>query len=571
MDLFLLFSLISIFIFGLATIYLSIKEEEARKQLKEQDETQKQKIYQISILKEIQDRIGYSLDVEKVIDVITGTLRNLFSYSTASSMIVRDNTLIFKTYLEEAVSHSFVSSVRKSMQASLSALLDNLPSNIDERISGVAFDDANSKILASFFHIPLVINNKVVGLINVSSTQPNLYKETQMTILYEITGQASNALSRLEEVLESEKGKLLSLIRSLADGVFMTDTKNNIIIMNDAAKSLLGISKDNPTFFDIIANLPERFDLVAKINDAINQNKTIEEKEVNIGEKTLQIFITPVPSTSNDNQKVARASILLHDITIEKNLANLKEDFTNIMVHELRAPLTAIKDSSELIISEKDKLKKEEQDQFLDIINQQSKLMLNQIGEILDAAKLEAGKFIIQKTKGNIEQVIKEQIKTFLPQASKKHIFISADISQSLPPIFFDPIRIAQVINNLLSNSLKFTPEGGTITIRISHEPITNNQLTISVSDTGIGIPKEHQKDLFSKFSQVRTTPQQLAKEGTGLGLYVVKGVVEAHGGSVNVDSPLRNGEKNPGTTISFTLPINTQEDMIGISPRTIN
>jgi len=571
MDLFLLFSLISIFIFGLATIYLSIKEEATRKQLKEQDETQKQKIYQISILKEIQDRIGYSLDVEKVIDVITGTLRNLFSYSTASSMIVRDNTLIFKTYLEEAVSHSFVSSVRKSMQASLSALLDNLPSNIDERISGVAFDDANSKILASFFHIPLVINNKVVGLINVSSTQPNLYKETQMTILYEITGQASNALSRLEEVLESEKGKLLSLIRSLADGVFMTDTKNNIIIMNDAAKSLLGISKDNPTFFDIIANLPERFDLVAKINDAINQNKTIEEKEVNIGEKTLQIFITPVPSTSNDNQKVARASILLHDITIEKNLANLKEDFTNIMVHELRAPLTAIKDSSELIISEKDKLKKEEQDQFLDIINQQSKLMLNQIGEILDAAKLEAGKFIIQKTKGNIEQVIKEQIKTFLPQASKKHIFISADISQSLPPIFFDPIRIAQVINNLLSNSLKFTPEGGTITIRISHEPITNNQLTISVSDTGIGIPKEHQKDLFSKFSQVRTTPQQLAKEGTGLGLYVVKGVVEAHGGSVNVDSPLRNGEKNPGTTISFTLPINTQEDMIGISPRTIN
>lgn len=571
MDLFLLFSLISIFIFGLATIYLSIKEEATRKQLKEQDETQKQKIYQISILKEIQDRIGYSLDVEKVIDVITGTLRNLFSYSTASSMIVKDNALIFKTYLEEAVSHSFVSSVRKSMQASLSALLDNLPSNIDERISGVAFDDANSKILASFFHIPLVINNKVVGLINVSSTQPNLYKETQMTILYEITGQASNALSRLEEVLESEKGKLLSLIRSLADGVFMTDTKNNIIIMNDAAKSLLGISKDNPTFFDIIANLPERFDLVAKINDAINQNKTIEEKEVNIGEKTLQIFITPVPSTSNDNQKVARASILLHDITIEKNLANLKEDFTNIMVHELRAPLTAIKDSSELIISEKDKLKKEEQDQFLDIINQQSKLMLNQIGEILDAAKLEAGKFIIQKTKGNIEQVIKEQIKTFLPQASKKHIFISADISQSLPPIFFDPIRIAQVINNLLSNSLKFTPEGGTITIRISHEPITNNQLTISVSDTGIGIPKEHQKDLFSKFSQVRTTPQQLAKEGTGLGLYVVKGVVEAHGGSVNVDSPLRNGEKNPGTTISFTLPINTQEDMIGISPRTIN
>lgn len=538
-------SILLVIIFGILAIAFSIKEEKTKKLLLAQDALQKQKIYQISILKEIQDRIGYSLDVEKIIDVITGSLRNLFPYSTASSVVVKEDKLIFKIYVEETVSRSFIDEVKKSMLASLSAILEHLPNDSDELLSGVPLSQDNALALASFFHIPLVISNKVVGLINVSSTKPNLYQENEMTILYQITEQASNALSRLETVLEAEKAKLTSLIRGLADGVFMLDQKGNLIIINDTAKKMLNIQTDNPTLIEAVSSIPSQYQMLSKIHDAVAQNKTIEEKEVILGDKTVQVFVSPVAGP------LPAVSVLLHDITIEKNLSQVKEDFTNIMVHELRAPITAIKDSSEIIISDKYNLSKDEKNEFLEIINQQSKLLLDQIASILDAAKLEAGKFTIKKAQSDISELIQEEIKTFTPPAAKKHINISSDIPQDLPKFSFDRIRIAQVLNNLLSNSLKFTPTGGKIKVSANLSP---NQIEISVSDTGIGIPKNQQENLFSKFTQADTSSQHSVNtQGTGLGLYVVKGIVEAHGGSVSIES-----QENQGTTISFSIPIDS-------------
>lgn len=235
----------------------------------------------------------------------------------------------------------------------------------------------------------------------------------------------------------------------------------------------------------------------------------------------------------------------------EKNLSHLKEDFTNIIVHELRAPTIAIKDSSELILSSKYNLSEKEKKQFLEIINRQSRILLAQIGSVLDAAKLKADKFTITKIQGDLSQAIKEEVATFLPPATKKQINLEADIPPSLPKVSFDATRISQVMNNLLSNSIKFTKERGTIQVVVNYRPASGEFITVSVCDTGIGIPKELQKNLFSQFVQANTTPQSLANQGTGLGLYVVKGIVEAHGGSVSLES-----EPGKGTTISFTLPV---------------
>lgn len=531
--------------FGTLAIFFSIREDKTKKLLEEREKVQKQRIYQISILKEIQDRIGYSLDVEKVIDVITGSLRNLFPYSSASSFVIREDKLIFKTYIEEQVSHAFLSQVKASMLASLSALIPNLPSNIDERLAGIPLDETNAKPLASFFHIPLIIGNNVVGLINVSSTHPDLYKEDEMTILYQITGQASSALSNLQEVLDTEKGKLTAMISGLADGVFMIDKENNLSIINQAAKDLLGIAKDSPTFFDVMGAMYPSIDLPTKINLSLSQSVSHEEKEVKVADKILQVFITPVLTIEAGRQKAIGASVLLHDITTEKNIAQIKEDFTSMMVHELRAPLTAIKDSSELILTDQDKLQKEEREKFLKIINNQSEVLLSQIGQVLDAAKIEAGRFTIQRSEQNLKKIIDERVETFNLAAKKQNISLVQDV-QELPNVSIDPLRISQVLNNLISNSLKFTPSGGTVTISTKTEA---GFVKISVTDTGLGIPLENQKNLFSKFYQV-ASPTPGLKKGTGLGLYLVKGIVEAHGGKVSLES-----SEGRGTTISFTLP----------------
>lgn len=537
--------------FGLISLFLSIKQRRVRLEIQKREESEKQRLYQITILKEIQDRIGYSLDIEKIIDVITGSLKHLFPYSTSSSIVIKGNTLIIKNYVEKSVSSSFILQVKKSMLASMQALIPNLPIHTDEHILGVPLDETKTAPVGSFFNIPLFIGNNVVGLINISSTNKDLYKEEEITVLYQIVAQASNALTKLENLLETEKGKLTSMISSFVDGVFMVDTHKNLLIINGAAKSFLGISSPSPLFTDVLASVGTQYNLLDKIDESIKTNKTLEEKEVEINGKIFQTFITPVPNSKDeDNQVPIGASILFHDITIEKNITRIKEDFTHMIVHELRAPLTAIKDSSELMIEvfdEKGSMEQEQQRRLLTIIDQQSKELLEQINQVLDAAKIEAGRFSIEKKSSDIADVIEKAIEPFMPAAKRKQILITTDIYYPLPKVDIDQIRMTQVLNNLISNSLKFTPANGKITISAKVE---NGLLRVSVSDNGMGIAENDQKDLFSKYYQIRTNPHELAKKGTGLGLYIVKGIVEAHGGSVGVTS-----KPSEGATIYFDIP----------------
>ncbi len=532
-------------------IYLAAKQARAVRIAKEREVKQKQRLYELSVLKEIQERIGYSLDVEEVIDVITGSLRNLFSYATSSSLVLKEEKLIFKVYLEESVSHSFVHQVKKTLLGSFEALVDrSLPKNIEERFSGVMIDDANTLPLGSFFNIPLIVNNEVVGIINVSSTKQNLYKEAEMTILYQITYQASNALSKLQHVLTTEKGKLIGMIKSLTDGVFMVDMNNQLLVINDSARSMLALQKENPTTIDVYSALEQHYDIIEKIQAALAKKKPIVEKEISLGKKTVQVFINPVSDIQTGN--MIGASVLLHDITLEKSVDQIKEDFTNMMVHELRAPLTAIKGASELMISHTDRLDKDETLKLLTIISKQTKGMIDEVSLLLDASKLEAGRFVLQGSTGDIRKVIEDTVAIFTPQVKQKNVTFTITLPPSIPQLWFDQRRIAQVLNNLLSNSIKFTPDGGIITISAKQE---SDAVSITVSDTGIGIPKEKQGELFSRYFQITYpgfagVPSRFPL-GTGLGLFFVKGVVEAHGGKVLLQS-----EAGRGTTISFSIPL---------------
>lgn len=537
-------------LFGLIAVIFSIREEKTKKLLLEQNEKQKHRIYEISILKEIQDRIGYELDIEKIIAVITESLKNLFSYSTASSLLLKDDLLVFKTYVEEKVNHAFLERIKANMLASLAQLIVGaLPTRIDENLSGALLDENNLQSVNSFFNIPLIINNNVVGLISISSTVPNLYKEEEMTVLYKITEQASNAVSRLQAVLSTEKGKLMAMIGSLTDGIFMVDLNNQLLVINPAAKKLLNLQVENPTFIDIVGSLPKENNFVSRIKEAITLNKILEEKEIKIGSYIIHAIIIPV--FDKNLNKPLGASVLLHNLTLEKNLAKMKEEFTNIIVHELRAPLTSIRGASGLMEKTDGSIDANEQKKLLRIIHEQSQRLLSEVSSILDAAKLEEGRFTIYKTPSSLQPLIEKAVEMFTPQAQAKNVILTREIAENLPQVNLDALRIEQVINNLLSNSLKFTLAGGKITVLA--KPNDSQSVIISVSDSGIGIPKEKQEQLFTKFSQINhpTSEFKYLTSGSGLGLYIVKGIVEAHGSSIFLQS-----EVGKGTTISFSLPI---------------
>lgn len=245
---------------------------------------------------------------------------------------------------------------------------------------------------------------------------------------------------------------------------------------------------------------------------------------------------------------------------------NLKDDFENIAVHELRAPLTSIKDSSELLLNHKYTLAEDEKEQFLKMINRQSHLLLDQVGSILDVAKLESGTFSLNKKPDTIDELIYERIKIFTPQAERKNIFLTCNVNNHLPIVDIDKVRMGQALNNLISNSIKFTPEGGKIIV--SATTLFNKEvqeLRVSVADTGRGIPKEDQGNIFTKFYQVKSKDGRQEKDGSGLGLYITKKIIDAHGGSISLDSG-----QGRGTIITLTLPIYKLEQTEAI-PHSIN
>jgi signal transduction histidine kinase len=552
---FLLIGLILLVVFFATTsLVLFLRHQESNLTIAKQEASERQKLYELSILKQVQDKIGYSLDIEYVTEVIIASLKHVFTYSTASSMVIKDNKVMLKTHIEQPVGASFIEQVKKSMLTSLTSFVPNTPIQIEEQVFGPLPQTGDTSEVKSFFNIPLTVGNRTIGLINVSSINKDLYSETEVTVLREIVDQASGALTKLENILVTEQGKLNSTIASLADGVFMVDLSSNLSIINQSARQFLKLTSGSPIYTEIISAFGTTYNIVEKIKQAIETNQQIIDKDININERSFEMFITPViDQTNGPTNKPIGASVLMHDVTIEKNLAKIKEDFTHMVVHELRAPLTAIKDSSELMLEVfdgKGEMPKEQQAKLLSIIDRQSKNLLEQIGQILDAAKIESGKFTINKIPSDIGQVIQDSVETFASQAQKQQILLTPDVASPLPKVEIDPLRMSQVLNNLISNSLKFTPPSGKITVSAKVE---NGEMIVSVSDTGAGIAEEEQASLFSKYYQAKSAPGQTSKKGTGLGLFITKGIVEAHGGTIGIIS--KPGE---GTNIYFKLQVNT-------------
>lgn len=562
-------ALVITIVLGLTAILLSFELDKLKKSSEEERKSQEDGIYKLSVLKKIQEKIAYAKDPEKVIDVIMASLRNFFPYSVASSMVIKDAHVIFKAYVEEEVNNNYIESIQESMLSSFSKLIGSIPEVIDKKIYGIPLNDAIKSTYSSSFHTPLIANNKVLALIHLSSVKENVYKD--MTDLHDLIDAASSSLTSFNQALSTETEKLVSLVESIKDGIFMVDNKNNLLIINDSARNFLGINRENAGFQDIINAFAQNFDLLSKIQEVILSKNSYSKKEIQINNKFFKISVNPI-----GNDKV---SIVLQDMTAYRKNEIMKEDLTHIVVHELRAPVTTIKDSAELIISTKN-LEESKKLKFLEIIHQQAKRVLGQIGSILDTAKLDAGKLVLQKSQGNISKLIQDEIQVFMPQSERKNISLNFEVlTKSLPKISYDEIRISQVIDNLLSNSLKFTPEGGAIKVEIDYKtipPVVDGSspmgeflsldkfIVISVSDTGVGIAKEQQKFLFSKYAQVKDTPEKLSTLGTGLGLYLIKGIVQSHGGRVWVKSAV-----GQGTTFSFSLPATDDSKTSYDSPKT--
>ncbi|MFZ2663894.1 MAG: HAMP domain-containing sensor histidine kinase [Patescibacteria group bacterium] len=224
-----------------------------------------------------------------------------------------------------------------------------------------------------------------------------------------------------------------------------------------------------------------------------------------------------------------------------------QNDFFPMLVHELRAPLSVIQGAADLLIKSTDSLNAEQIHTLLNQIKISSSSLLKMVGDILDVSKMEGGKFQINKTYGSIDDVLKEQCSYFEPVAQVKGVTLSCPNSGRLPNFSFDPERIKQVLNNLLSNAIKFSSKGSSVTVTSKKD---SGFVRIEVSDNGVGIVDKDKPLLFQKFFQA-SNRNEIKEKGTGLGLVIAKGVVEAHGGKIWIED-----NKPKGSKFIFTLPL---------------
>lgn len=566
-----LFALAAFFAGGIiAYVYQAAYQAAYRRSPHKLDSGTASQAYEIAILKEIGDRIGYSLDIQEIVDVISGSLHQFIPFSAVSYMLITSEDVFFKMYLERSVNRRFVDDVRDRMLKSLSALLDKefTESHVREVLTGAILTDDIVDPVRSYFNIPLVIGGKPVGIMTVAHTESGLYKEEEMTILYKIVSQASRAITRLQDVVRTERRKLDAMVESMNDGIIMMDPNYRVLVANPAGRRFLGIADSaEVSIFDLIQKFGERFDVRKKLEESAHGKKVIASDIFFINNTYVQVFIVPVLHTPLVGaEEFLGLAVTLHDATKEIELERMREEFTSMIVHELRSPLSNINKFTELLQDEKRAMDQKTYLDYIHMVNRDSASMLELVNDILDVSKYNAGKFQIDSSVQDIRDVVSERVGFYSLSAKSLGIELHAAFGPVLPPTSFDRKAIERVCNNLISNALKFTKAGGSVTVfAVLHEKGRHldaelaelhlspefslppervdrfgDVLLFGVVDTGEGIAPENLGRLFVKFEQLALPVAN--KKGTGLGLAISKAIIEAHGGDISAVSRPHEG-----------------------------
>jgi signal transduction histidine kinase len=229
-----------------------------------------------------------------------------------------------------------------------------------------------------------------------------------------------------------------------------------------------------------------------------------------------------------------------------RELDRLKDEFIALVSHELRTPLTSIHGYLELVLDGGAGELGPEQQRFLSVVERNTKRLMQLVGDLLFMAQVEAGKLALDLEEVDLKEVLAECLEAAKPVADDRQVELVTDLAET-PSMLGDRSRLAQVLDNLISNALKFTPADGRVSVRVSR---TGRDAVVQVADTGVGIPAEEQDRLFERFFRSSNAMEQ-AIPGTGLGLTIAKTIVERHEGSIEIESA-----EGKGTTVRVRLPL---------------
>lgn len=345
----------------------------------------------------------------------------------------------------------------------------------------------------------------------------------------------------------AEKTKTEAVIYSIADGIVMTDFSGRIVLMNRRAREMLQVSGEEVLGKNLMDYIGDQR-IAQSLREIIEQKEKTVVKEIDLSQGPYKKFVkTGTNIVKTEKGKNLGVVTVLHDITLEKEIEKMKEDFIHSITHDLRSPMTSIRGFVEVLLDGSAGEINEEQKDFLKIIDASSQKLLGMINNILDVAKLETGKMKLALTDFDPKETVERVVKIMEPQAVKSRVKLLSQGLEAVPKIRADSDLMERVIMNLVSNAIKFTPSGGRVDVIGQDFP---DRIQVTVADTGQGIPPDYLEKVFDKFQQAGMGTDE--KRGTGLGLTIAKYGVEAHLGKIWVESEIGKGSR-----FSFWLPKN--------------
>jgi len=396
-----------------------------------------------------------------------------------------------------------------------------------------------------------VIEQTTIGVLHVFNKRyGNIFIEEDIHLLQRLAKNATAVIQNAQlfrEVLE-EKEELEHIIESVYAGLMMVNKEGRLMQINASARRMFGVQGTDVVgkpYYEIIAH-PKAKELVAH---SLENNEEVAD-EISLfmgpGGSEERIYQAQTAFVRGEDQQPIGVVSIFNDITEIRSVERMKTAFVSTVSHELRTPLTSIKGFvSTLLADTEGYYDQATQREFYQIIDTECDRLTRLISDLLNVSRIEAGRALDLNPKPVQLPSLIEKVVTAQKSYTTKHTF-KLDIEEDLPAVIADEDKVDQILTNLVSNAIKYSPRGGEVTVAGRKD---SNGVAISVRDQGIGIPKDHLLKIFDRFHRVDNRD---AREvgGTGIGLYLVKHLVEAHGGRIWVDS-----EVEKGSTFTFTLP----------------
>ncbi len=365
----------------------------------------------------------------------------------------------------------------------------------------------------------------------------------------------------MEKAIRDSESKLKAILGNMPSGVFVIDKQKKIILFNKSASDIIGISEKEA--------LGKKYDTVIKFISEKTEKRngkfvveSIKNKETVYGAPDLALITKDKKKVSlnciasplaKEGKGKDSTIVVIHDVTKEREIDKIKTEFVSLASHQLKTPLTGIKWFSELLLKDKSEGLSNQQKDFIKQIFDSNERLIKLVSDLLDVSHIDTGrKFDIVLAKTDIIKVLYDVLKEKRNQLKKKNItFIKCQDAPQKLYLFVDKDKIRQVFSNLVDNAVKYSKKGGTVRMGCNREE--KGKVIVYISDEGIGIPKNVQKKIFTKFFRADNAVLSEA-DGTGLGLYIAKAIVNAHGGDMWFKS-----KAGKGTTFYFSLPINNK------------